>query len=247
MLELQHVSYEVEEDGEKKQILKDINLTIEDGTFLVVTGPNGGGKSSLAKVIMGVNKTSGGKILLDGEDITNLSITERAAKGISFAFQTPVTFKGIRVIDLLRMACGKQISIMQACDYLSQVGLCAKDYIEREVNGSLSGGELKRIEIATILARDVKLAIFDEPEAGIDLWSFQNLIRVFENLRRHIRDSSIMIISHQERILAVADRIIVIQDGAVLRQGPRDEILPTLIGTASAVAACRQLTKEGEA
>lgn len=241
MLELQHVSYEVEEDGEKKQILKDINLTIEDGTFLVVTGPNGGGKSSLAKVIMGVNKTSGGKILLDGEDITNLSITERAAKGISFAFQTPVTFKGIRVIDLLRMACGKQISIMQACDYLSQVGLCAKDYIEREVNGSLSGGELKRIEIATVLARGTKLSLFDEPEAGIDIWSFQNLIRVFETVRENV-SGSVMIISHQERILSIADKIAVIEDGCVARFGTRDEVLPKILGTASAVnAACSKL------
>ena len=241
MLELQHVSYEVEEDGEKKQILKDINLTIEDGTFLVVTGPNGGGKSSLAKVIMGINKVSGGKILLDGEDITNLSITERAAKGISFAFQTPVTFKGIRVIDLLRMACGKQISIMQACDYLSQVGLCAKDYIEREVNGSLSGGELKRIEIATVLARGTKLSLFDEPEAGIDIWSFQNLIRVFETVRENV-SGSVMIISHQERILSIADKIAVIEDGCVSRFGTRDEVLPKLLGTASAVnAACSKL------
>ena len=241
MLELQHVSYEVEEDGEKKQILKDINLTIEDGTFLVVTGPNGGGKSSLAKVIMGVNKASGGKILLDGEDITNLSITERAAKGISFAFQTPVTFKGIRVIDLLRMACGKQISIMQACDYLSQVGLCAKDYIEREVNGSLSGGELKRIEIATVLARGTKLSLFDEPEAGLDIWSFQNLIRVFETVRENV-SGSVMIISHQERILSIADKIAVIEDGCVSRFGTRDEVLPKLLGTASAVnAACSKL------
>ncbi len=241
MLELQHVSYEVEEDGEKKQILKDINLTIEDGTFLVVTGPNGGGKSSLAKVIMGVNKASGGKILLDGEDITDLGITERAAKGISFAFQTPVTFKGIRVVDLLRMACGKQISIMQACDYLSQVGLCAKDYIEREVNGSLSGGELKRIEIATVLARGTKLSLFDEPEAGIDIWSFQNLIRVFETVRENV-SGSVMIISHQERILSIADKIAVIEDGCVSRFGTRDEVLPKLLGTASAVnAACSKL------
>ena len=241
MLELQHVSYEVEEDGEKKQILKDICLTIEDGTFLVVTGPNGGGKSSLAKIIMGVNKASGGKILLDGEDITGLGITERAARGISFAFQTPVTFKGIRVIDLLRMACGKQISIAQACDYLSRVGLCARDYIDREVNGSLSGGELKRIEIATVLARGTKLSLFDEPEAGIDIWSFQNLIRVFESIRNDVR-GSVMIISHQERILDIADRIAVIEDGCVKCAGPKDQILPQLLGTASAMnMACDRL------
>ncbi len=241
MLELQHVSYEVEEDGEKKQILKDIDLTIGDGTFLVVTGPNGGGKSSLAKIVMGVNRASGGKILLDGEDITGLGISERAARGISFAFQTPVTFKGIRVIDLLRMACGKQISVMQACDYLSQVGLCAKDYIDREVNGSLSGGELKRIEIATVLARGTKLSLFDEPEAGIDIWSFQNLIRVFETVRQRV-SGSVMIISHQERILSIADRIAVIEDGRVARTGTRDEVLPDLLGTASALnPACSKL------
>ena len=241
MLELQHVSYEVTEDGEKKQILKDICLTIEDGAFLVVTGPNGGGKSSLAKIIMGVNRTFGGKILLDGEDITDLSITERASRGISFAFQTPVTFKGIRVIDLLRMACGRQISIKLACDYLSQVGLCAKDYIEREVNSSLSGGELKRIEIATVLARGTKLSLFDEPEAGIDIWSFQNLIRVFETVREKA-SGSVMIISHQERILSIADKIAVIEDGRVAQFGPRDDVLPRLLGTASAMnMACDRL------
>ncbi len=241
MLELQHVSYTVEEDGDNKDILKDVSLTIEDGTFLVVTGPNGGGKSSLAKIIMGVNRVTGGKIFLDGEDITDLSITERAQKGISFAFQTPVVFKGIRVLDLLRMARGKQISIMQACDYLSQVGLCAKDYIEREVNGSLSGGELKRIEIATVLARGTKLSLFDEPEAGIDIWSFQNLIKVFETVRNTVQ-GSVMVISHQERILSIADKIAVIEDGRVKQFGSRDEVLPGLLGTASAVnAACSRL------
>ena len=241
MLELQHVSYDVKEEGGSKEILKDISLTIEDGDFLVVTGPNGGGKSSLAKLIMGVNRASGGKILLDGEDITNLSITERAARGISFAFQTPVTFKGIRVVDLLRMACGKQISIMQACDYLSRVGLCAKDYIDREVNGSLSGGELKRIEIATVLARGTKLSLFDEPEAGIDIWSFQNLIRVFESIRKNVQ-GSVMIISHQERILEIADKIAVIEDGTVKTFGTKDEVLPQLLGTASALnMACDRL------
>ena len=206
-----------------------------------MTGPNGGGKSSLAKIIMGVNRTSGGKILLDGEDITDLSITERASRGISFAFQTPVTFKGIRVIDLLRMACGRQISIKLACDYLSQVGLCAKDYIEREVNSSLSGGELKRIEIATVLARGTKLSLFDEPEAGIDIWSFQNLIRVFETVREKA-SGSVMIISHQERILSIADKIAVIEDGRVAQFGPRDDVLPRLLGTASAMnMACDRL------
>ena len=247
MLQLDHIAFRADTNDGKAEIIRDISMHIDANKFIVITGPNGGGKSTLAKIIAGIETATAGSILFQGEDITGLSITERAKRGIGFAFQQPVRFKGLTVLDLLRIASGKQITIAEACEYLSEVGLCAKDYIKREVNASLSGGELKRIEIATILARDVKLAIFDEPEAGIDLWSFQNLIRVFENLRRHIRDSSIMIISHQERILAVADRIIVIQDGAVLRQGPRDEILPTLIGTASAVAACRQLTKEGEA
>lgn len=241
MLELRHVSYGVQEDGASKEILKDISLTIEDGDFLVVTGPNGGGKSSLAKVIMGINKVSGGEIFLDGEDITDLDITERAERGISFAFQTPVTFKGIRVVDLLRMARGKQISILQACDYLSRVGLCAKDYVEREVNGSLSGGELKRIEIATVLARGTRLSLFDEPEAGIDIWSFQNLIRVFESIRENVH-GSVMIISHQERILDIADKIAVIEDGTVARFGTKAEVLPQLLGTASAMnMACSKL------
>ena len=230
MLELQHVSYDVNDEGGNKEILKDISLTIEDGDFLVVTGPNGGGKSSLAKIIMGINKPTGGKILLDGEDITELDITGRAARGISFAFQTPVTFKGIRVLDLLRMARGKQISIAQACDYLSRVGLCARDYIDREVNGSLSGG-----------ARGTKLSLFDEPEAGIDIWSFQNLIRVFESIRQSVQ-GSVMIISHQERILDIADKIAVIEDGRVVRFGPKDEVLPQLLGTASAMnMACDRL------
>ena len=241
MLELQHVSYDVKDEGGDKEILKDISLTIEDGDFLVVTGPNGGGKSSLAKIIMGINKPSDGKILLDGEDVTDFGITERAARGVSFAFQTPVTFKGIRVVDLLRMARGKQISVAQACDYLSKVGLCARDYIDREVNGSLSGGELKRIEIATVLARGTKLSLFDEPEAGIDIWSFQNLIRVFESIRQSVQ-GSVMIISHQERILEIADKIAVIEDGRVARFGPKDEVLPMLLGTASAVnMACDRL------
>jgi len=174
-----------------------------------------------------------------------LSVTDRARMGIAFAFQQPVRFKGLRVLDLLRIAAGRRLDISAACEYLAAVGLCAKDYIDREVNASLSGGELKRIEIATVLARKARLTIFDEPEAGIDLWSFQNLIQVFERLRRDIRDSSIMIISHPERILAAADRIIVIQEGEVLRQGSRDEILPTLIGTAAAVRACRQAEQGG--
>ena len=245
MLELQNLSFQVSDEGRDKGILRDVSLTIPDRELVVVTGPNGGGKSTLARLIAGVETPSSGRILFNGQDITQSSITERARMGIAFAFQQPVRFKGLRVLDLLRIAAGKRLDVSSACSYLSAVGLCAKDYIDREVNASLSGGELKRIEIATVLARAAKLSIFDEPEAGIDLWSFQNLIQVFENLRRNIRDSSILIISHQERILAVADRIIVIQDGAVLAQGPKDQVLPTLIGTASAVRGCRQAEQGG--
>jgi len=230
MLELKNVSFEVDlpENGGKKKILDNINLTIGDG-FTALTGPNGGGKSTLAKVIAGIYMPTSGTILLDGEDITHLSISERAKKGISFAFQQPVRFKGLSVKDLIRLASGEEISISKACEYLSHVGLCAREYIDREVNSSLSGGELKRIEIAQIIARGTKFSIFDEPEAGIDLWSFQNLIQVFENLRQSI-DGSIMIISHQERILNIADRIVVVADGVISKVGSRDEILPGLLG-----------------
>ena len=245
MLELQHVSYRVREDQEDLTIIDDLDLTVEDGKFLVVTGPNGGGKSTLARLIMGIRPVTGGKILLNGEDITHLSVTERARRGISFAFQQPVRFKGIRVIDLLRLAVGHPVSVAVACGYLSRVGLCAKDYIYREVNDSLSGGELKRIEIATVLARGTACSRFDEPEAGIDLWSFQNLIKVFESIRETSR-GTVMIISHQERILSIADEIVVIDGGKVVRQGPRDEVLPEILGTSSAQnAACSRLEQEG--
>ena len=210
MLELKDISFQVNDETADKEILKNINLKIED-RFVAITGPNGGGKSTLAKLIAGIVTPTSGQILLDGEDITGLSITERARKGISFAFQQPVRFKGLTVKDLITLASGKDISISQACSYLSEVGLCAKDYIDREVNDSLSGGELKRIEIAMIIARGTKLSIFDEPEAGIDLWSFNNLIQVFENMYQKI-NGSILIISHQERILNISDRIIVIAD-----------------------------------
>ena len=236
MLELQHISYGVEQDGEDKNILRDINLTIDEH-FVAITGPNGGGKSTLAKVIAGILVPTEGKILLDGEDITGLGVTERAQRGISFAFQQPVRFKGLTVKDLITLASGKNIGVPEACDYLSEVGLCAKDYIDREVDGSLSGGELKRIEIATVIARASKLSVFDEPEAGIDLWSFQNLIQVFERMRQNT-NGSILIISHQERILNIADEIVVIADGKVVNQGTRDEIMPQIMGTASAVDAC---------
>ena len=244
MLELKNVSFDVADDKGQKEIIKNLSLTIDDHKFVVITGPNGGGKSTLAKLIAGIEKPTSGSIILNGEDITDKSITERAQMGISFAFQQPVRFKGIRVLDLLRIAAGKNLSVADACQYLSEVGLCARDYVKREVNASLSGGELKRIEIATVLARSTQLSVFDEPEAGIDLWSFQSLIKVFERMRK-ITNGSIMIISHQERILDIADEIVVIANGTISKQGPKDEILPELLGTASAVNSCDRLEKGG--
>ncbi len=244
MLELKNVSFEVNDEGEGKEIIRDVSLTIPDRKLVVITGPNGGGKSTLARLIAGIEKPTSGRIIMDGEDITEMSVTDRAKKGIGFAFQQPVRFKGIQVFDLIRLASGKKISIADACTYLSAVGLCARDYINREVNASLSGGELKRIEIATVLAKGSSLSVFDEPEAGIDLWSFQNLIEVFERMRRDIKDSSILIISHQERILAIADEIIVLKDGQLSAQGTKDEILPALMGTASAIPECK-MSKAG--
>lgn len=240
MLEIKNVTYQVEDGASTKTIIDGMNLNIEDGKFVVITGPNGGGKSTLAKLIMGINKISDGQMIFDGTDITEKTITDRAKLGISFAFQQPVHFKGIKVIDLLRLAAGEKLTVSAACEYLSKVGLCAREYIDREVNASLSGGELKRIEIATVLARKTKFAIFDEPEAGIDLWSFQNLIRVFENIRESI-NGTILIISHQERILNIADEIVVIENGKVKKHGPKEEILPEILGTSSALTACQML------
>lgn len=228
MLELKNVAYSVEEKGQKKHILKNISFQADE-RFTVLTGPNGSGKSTLAKIIAGVIKPTEGKIFLDGRDVTDLNVTERARAGISFAFQQPVRFKGITVKDLISIAAGKDISVSAACGYLSEVGLCARDYIGREVNASLSGGELKRIEIATVLARETKVSVFDEPEAGIDLWSFQSLIKVFENLHDKA-GGSILIISHQERILEIADKIIVVKNGEIEREGSAKEVLPTLTG-----------------
>ncbi len=242
MLELKNVSFTVDTENGEKQILKDINLKIDEG-FVVITGPNGGGKSTLAKIIAGIITPTSGQILLDGEDITSLSITERAKKGISFAFQQPVRFKGITVHDLISLAAGKEISVADACNYLSQVGLCARDYINREVNASLSGGELKRIEIATVLARSTKVSLFDEPEAGIDLWSFNNLIKVFEKMHDTL-GGSIIIISHQERILNIADKVIVVANGSIRQEGEKQEILPELLDKAN--MACKVLTDNCE-
>ena len=234
MLELKDVRFSVtDEKGQLKNIINGINLKIDEGKFVAITGPNGSGKSTLAKLIVGIIKPTSGQILYNGQDITEMSITDRAKLGISFAFQQPVRFKGIKVLDLLRIAAGKQLTISEACEYLSEVGLCARDYINREVDASLSGGELKRIEIATIIARGTELSVFDEPEAGIDLWSFNNLIQVFENMYQKI-NGSILIISPQERILNIADRIIVIADGEVSTAGSREEVLPKLLGSSEA-------------
>lgn len=237
MLELKNVCYEVDVENETKEILKDVSFTIDEH-FVAITGPNGGGKSTLAKMIAGIIQPTSGQILLDGEDITNLNITERAKKGISFAFQQPVHFKGLTVKDLISIAAGKTMSVNDICSILSEVGLCARDYIDREINNSLSGGELKRIEIAMILARGTKMSIFDEPEAGIDLWSFNSLIKVFEKMRDEIQ-GTILIISHQEKILNIAEKIIVIANGQVEKIGSREEILPTLLYTSR---ACQSLT-----
>ena len=234
MLELKDISFNVQDDSKEKEIIRHLDLNIA----------NGGGKSTMAKLIAGIETPTEGKIIFNGEDITGKSITERANLGISFAFQQPARFKGITVLDLLRIAAGKQLTVSACCEFLSEVGLCARDYINREVNASLSGGELKRIEIATVLARGTQLAIFDEPEAGIDLWSFQNLISVFERMRT-ANTRSILIISHQERILQIADEIVVLANGQVTKHGSREEILPELLGTSDAVGVCGCLKRGG--
>lgn len=248
MLELRNISFQVADERNRNQkekgILKDVSMTLEDNKFVVITGPNGGGKSTLAKIIAGIEKPTSGQILWDGQDITDMNITDRAKLGISYAFQQPVRFKGVTVFDLIRLAAGKEISISDACQYLSKVGLCAKDYIKREVNGSLSGGEIKRIEIATIMARKTRVSVFDEPEAGIDLWSFQNLIQVFEEMHHQLH-GSILIISHQERILEIADEILLISDGKLVEKGSREEMMPKLLGTTNAAAmGCQKLAGE---
>ena len=236
MLQLQNIAWSAP-DGER--ILKGVTLTVPDDTLMVITGPNGGGKTTLAKVIAGLERPESGRILLDGEDITDLNVTERAKRGVSYAFQQPVRFKGLVVRQLLELAAGEKLSEAKLCDVLSQVGLCAREYIDREVNATLSGGEIKRIEIATVLLRHSRLSIFDEPEAGIDLWSFNNLITVFQSLRSTLH-GSMVIISHQERILQIADEIAVISGGELTHQGKAEEILPELMRGAGVAACCRQ-------
>ena len=238
MLELQHLSYAVQTEDGTKEILRDVSLTIPDQRFVVITGPNGGGKTTLAKVIMGLNQPTGGKILWNGTDITNLSISERAKLGVSYGFQQPPRFKGMRVRDLLDIAAGEKLSHDAACAYLTKVGLCARDYLERDVDASLSGGEVKRIEIATILARKCPLMIYDEPEAGIDLWSFARLTETFRALHDK-KESTILIISHQERIIRLADEIILLSGGELTARGPADEVYPMLMG--QALTGCNML------
>lgn len=229
MLELKNVSFKVEGQKETLEIIDNISLKIDDGEFAVITGPNGGGKSTLAKLIMGIEKPTSGKILFDGKDITDMSITERAKLGIGYAFQQPPRFKGITVRRLLSLAHGSELPEDLCCSYLTNVGLCSKEYLNREVDSSLSGGEVKRVEIASIMARELKLAIFDEPEAGIDLWSFTMLVETFKVMKNK-RSQSIVLISHQERIMSVADRIIVIANGKIREEGTRDEVFPKLLG-----------------
>lgn len=244
MLKAENLTLNVDDEGGKKCLLKDISFQVDDGEMLVITGPNGGGKSTLAKTLIGIQTPDSGKIILDGEDITDYDINHRANAGIGYAFQQPPRFKGMTVMKLLKLAAKDELSDKECCDLLTAVGLCAKDYIYRQIDGTLSGGEMKRIEIASVLAKEHSLCIFDEPEAGIDLWSFQNLIQVFERMRKQT-DGSILIISHQERILDIADEIVVIADGQVSRHGAKDEILPGLLGTASAMNPCDKYYQGG--
>lgn len=238
MLELEDICF----SRDNKKILKNVSLKIDNNKMVVITGPNGSGKSTLAKIIMGIENPDSGRIIFDGKDITNLTITERAKTGIGFAFQQPVRFKGLTVKDLIEISAGNNVKVCDACDILADVGLCAQEYLNREVNSELSGGELKRIEIAMLAAKKSALTIFDEPEAGIDLWSFNNLISVFEKMHDDIK-GSIVIISHQERILNIADEIILLKNGQVEKHGEKDEILPQIFGK---VKPCHKLTNKAK-
>ena len=229
MLELKNISFRINEDGRETEILNDISYTLHDDKFLVITGPNGGGKSTLAKIIMGIEKPTSGQILLNGKDITDLDITERARLGVGYAFQHPPRFKGLTVRRLLSLAHGSDLPEDECCAYLTNVGLCSREYLNREVDTSLSGGEVKRIEIATLMARDLDVAIFDEPEAGIDLWSFTMLVESFKVMCRG-RHKSVILISHQERIMQLADEILVVANGRIRTQGSREEVFPKLLG-----------------
>ena len=241
MLELQNLTLTVPAENGTTDILKDVSLTIEDKKFIVITGPNGGGKTTLAKVIMGLATPTKGQIVWNGEDVTDLSIADRAKKGISYGFQQPPRFKGMKVSDLLQIAAGKKLSHAEACSYLTKVGLCARDYVDRDVDTSLSGGEVKRIEIATVLAKDSDLMIFDEPEAGIDLWSFARLTETFEQIHRS-QDATMIIISHQERIIQLADEIVVVAGGSIAHRGTTEEIFPLIL--ANTLGGCPVLSKE---
>lgn len=242
MLELKNISFAVNDGKDDLGIVKDVSFTVDDGKFIVITGPNGGGKSTLARLIMGIEKPTAGQIIFNGTDIAGMSITERAKMGIGYAFQQPPRFKGLTVRRLLSLAHGSELPEDQCCSYLTKVGLCSKDYLNREVDASLSGGEVKRIEIATLMARDLKLAIYDEPEAGIDLWSFTMLVESFKSMMKNRRES-VIIISHQERIMQLADEIIIIADGKIRDRGPKDEIFPKLMGEFS--EGCDFRGKEG--
>lgn len=234
MLELKNISFSVENAAGQAEILRNVNLTVPDGKFFVITGPNGGGKSTLAKIIMGIEAPTEGTILFDGVDITDMDVTQRARLGISYGFQQPPRFKGMKVSDLLSCAAGKNLSRADGCQYLTQVGLCSREYIDRDVDASLSGGELKRIEIATILAKKGKLMIFDEPEAGIDLWSFSRLTGTFEAIRNQ---AAMIIISHQERIIRLADEIILVSGGKITEQGPVEDIFPKILANTTGVCS----------
>lgn len=239
MLDVKNLTFKVNENGIEKSIVKDISFQVDDGEMLVITGPNGGGKSTLAKVLMGIEEADGGQVILDGEDITSYDINHRANAGIGFAFQQPPRFKGMTVIRLLSLAAGRKLSKPECCRMLSAVGLCANEYITREVDATLSGGEMKRLEIATVLAKSHKLCIFDEPEAGIDLWSFSMLVKQFEAIHEK-KEQSLILISHQERIIQMADRIMVIEDGRINQIGAADEVLPKLMNTADSLACLKR-------